>query len=229
MSKANILIAEDDQNLSIVIRDYLTLDGYSIRISNNGTEAWNDFISGTYDLCILDIMMPEMDGFSLAEKIRKADTNIPILFLTAKTSQEDKIRGFRSGADDYIVKPFSIIELVLRIEVFLKRKVTLVNNAQIFTMGLFTFDFPNLSLYSDEGIRKLTIREAELLKLMIINKNQIVKRDDILFTIWGNDDYFLGRSLDVFISKLRKYLKRDPHIRIVNYHSVGFKLELNTF
>jgi DNA-binding response OmpR family regulator len=225
MVKAKILFAEDDMNLSVVVRDYLKIEGYGVELCSDGIQCWDAFNSNDYDLCILDVMMPNLDGFSLAEKIRQTDKNIPILFLTAKTDPEDRIKGFRAGADDYIVKPFNITELVLRIEVFLRRKSTKTELVELFKIGHYILDFPNLQLYTDNYNQKLTLREAELLRLLIQNQSMIIKRDDILIRIWGNDDYFSGRSLDVFISKLRKYLSYDPSIKIVNYHSVGFKLE----
>ena len=226
--KARLLFVEDDQNLSLVIKDYLTLEGYSVITCNDGAKGWETFISESFDLCILDIMMPELDGFTLAEMIRKQNDTIPIIFLTSKTAQEDKIKGFRIGADDYIVKPFNIEELLLRIEVFLKRINIPVNSKDLFTIGKYEFDYPNLTLKSNAESQKLTLREAEILKLLLQNKNQLVKREDILLQLWGNDDYFLGRSLDVFISKLRKYLGDDASIKIINYHSVGFKLEVRS-
>lgn len=225
-TKASLLIAEDDENLSTVIRDYLTLEGYKVVTCPDGIACWDKFKTESFDICILDIMMPEMDGFALAEQIRQYNENIPILFLTARSAQEDKIKGFRLGADDYIVKPFSIEELVLRIEVFLKRNGKKADNASLFTLGNYTFDYANLLLNFNGKTHKLTRREADILRYLLQNKNQLVKREDILLQLWGSDDYFLGRSLDVFISKLRKYLSSDDTIKIVNFHAVGFKLEM---
>jgi DNA-binding response OmpR family regulator len=224
--KAKLLLVEDDENLSLVIKDYLALEGYSVTVCGNGNEGWDKYISESHDLCILDIMMPELDGFTLAEKIRQQNDKIPILFLTAKTAQEDKIRGFKIGADDYIVKPFNIEELLLRIEVFLKRINVKTNSKNLYIIGNYKFDFPNLTLEDEKNSQKLTRREAEILKLLVQNMNKLVKRDDILMQLWGNNDYFLGRSLDVFVSKLRRYLGNDKSIKITNYHSVGFKLEI---
>ncbi|HEX2936497.1 MAG TPA: response regulator transcription factor [Bacteroidales bacterium] len=224
--KANLLIAEDDENLSTVIKDYLTLEGYNITLCADGTTCWNTFKTGTFDICILDVMMPAMDGFTLAEQIRQHNENIPILFLTARSAQEDKIRGFRLGADDYILKPFNIEELVLRIEVFLKRNGKKADKASVYSMGSYKFDYSNLLLNMNGSSLKLTRREADILRFLLQNKNQLVKREDILLQLWGSDDYFLGRSLDVFISKLRKYLSSDDSIKIVNFHAVGFKLEI---
>lgn len=227
--KASLLIAEDDENLSTVIRDYLTLEGYKVVTCPDGLTCWDKFKSESFDICILDIMMPEMDGFALAELIRQHNENIPILFLTARSAQEDKIKGFRLGADDYIVKPFNIEELVLRIEVFLKRNGKKTDSSSLFELGAYKFDYANLLLSFNSSSHKLTRREADILWFLIRNKNQLVKREDILMQFWGSDDYFLGRSLDVFISKLRKYLSQDNNIKIANFHAVGFKLEIPEF
>lgn len=225
-TKAKLLIAEDDRNLSLVIKDYLTMEGYDVTLCYDGISAWDRFNSAPFDLCILDIMMPELDGFELAGKIRQQNGSIPILFLTARTAQDDKIRGFKTGADDYIVKPFSIEELVLRIGVFLKRNVIQPGQTEVYRLGLYTFNYPNLLLELNNIPRKLTRREADILKILVQQKNQLVKREEILQQLWGSDDYFLGRSLDVFISKLRKLLSDDSRIKIVNFHAVGFKLEI---
>lgn len=178
-----------------------------------------------FDLCLLDVMLPEMDGFTVAKEIRKRDTHIPILFLTAKSLKEDRIHGLRLGADDYITKPFSIEELVLKIEVFLRRSQTNGRAVSpILQIGNFELDYSNLTLSNQEDSRKLTQRETDLLKLLIEYKNQVLQRGIILEKLWGENDYFLGRSLDVFISRLRKYLKTDPSLRIENIHGVGFRL-----
>ncbi|TAE06467.1 MAG: DNA-binding response regulator, partial [Bacteroidetes bacterium] len=182
------------------------------------------------DLCILDVMMPKKDGFSVAQSIREKNQDIPIVFVTAKSLKEDRIKGFQLGADDYITKPFSIEELILRVEVILKRSKREgqpVQNKDSFTVGEFTFDFKNLLIVHATKTQELTQREAELLRLLCVNKNQVVERDTILNVIWGDDSYFNGRSLDVFISRLRKYLKADVKVEIVNVHRVGFKLTAN--
>ena len=177
-----------------------------------------------FDLCILDVMLPEVDGFTLAQEIRKRDLQVPILFLSAKSLKEDKIHGLRLGADDYITKPFSIEELLLKIEIFLHRsKFAPQQNVTQFKVGEYDFDYKNLSLMLEGNAKRLTQKEAELLKFFIEHKNQVVKRSTILKQLWGEDDYFLGRSLDVFISRLRKYLREDPRLRIENIHGVGFK------
>lgn len=221
-----ILYVEDDVNLGFVTTDNLTLGGYKTTYCKDGKSALDALNKEKFDLCILDIMLPEIDGFSLAKTIRESDKNIPIIFLTAKTMKEDKIAGFKTGADDYITKPFSIEELLLRIEVFLKRnKVDVAETLPVkLTLGKYAFDFENLSLKVDEHSSQLTLKEAELLRFFCLNRNKVLKREEILKTLWGDDDYFMGRSLDVFISRLRKYLKDDPNINLENIHGVGFRM-----
>ena len=220
---------EDDTNLGFVIKDNLDLNGYKVTLCENGEEAWKGFSKADYDLCILDIMLPKMDGFTLGERIRSVDDQVPILFLSAKSMKEDKIQGFKIGADDYITKPFSIEELLMRIEVFLRRSTRQdLSKETQFNIGNYHFDYQNLCLENGSSKQGLTKREADLLKCLCLNKETVLKRTDILNRLWGDDDYFNGRSLDVFISKLRKYLKDDPAINIVNYHGVGFKLEETT-
>jgi DNA-binding response OmpR family regulator len=226
--KAKLLVVEDDTNLAMVIKDYLSLSGYKVILCNNGISAWENFNSENPDLCILDIMLPDKDGFELTESIRIKNDKIPILFLTARSTPEDKIKGFKLGADDYITKPFNIEELVMRIEVFLKRTSTncIIKNACC--LGNYIFDYENMELNINNQQYKLTRREADVLNYLIKHKNQVVRREELLTNLWGENDYFLGRSLDVFIFKLRKYLNSDKKIRIVNYHSIGFKLEIKT-
>lgn len=225
-NKTAILLVEDDQNLGIVVRDYLNISGYLVDLAENGQSGWETFAAHSYDLCILDIMLPKIDGFTLAEMIRKQNEMIPIMFLTAKASIDDKLKGFRLGADDYMVKPFHIEELMLRIEVFLKRSKNGGSPKSIFQIGKYIFDYQNLILDFSGGNRNLTQKEADLLRNLCLHKGEVLKREDILNAIWGNDDYFTGRSLDVFISRLRKYLKEDPAIEIQNLHSVGFRLNI---
>lgn len=224
--KIRILYVEDDETLGFVTRDNLELKGYQIIHCKSGNEALDFIQNEPFDLCILDVMLPGVDGFTIAKIIRERDQNVPILFLTAKSLKEDKIHGLRIGGDDYIVKPFSIEELILKIEIFLKRSKVVnhpvVNDLKI---GAYTFDYANQTLSHLNASRKLTQREADLLKYLIERKNVITKRSDILIKLWGRDDYFLGRSLDVFISRLRKYLKEDPALKIENIHGVGFRLE----
>lgn len=228
--KPYLLYAEDDPTLSFVTRDNLEMHGYNICYCANGQEAIEAFDKAKFDLCILDVMMPEVDGFQVASYIRKKNAEIPIIFLTAKSLKEDKLMGLRLGADDYIVKPFSIEELQLKIEVFLKRRRILskTSTEDLFDIGKYSFDFANLSLNIDKKTTSLTQKEADVLKYFLINKNQVLKRSAILENVWGEDDYFLGRSLDVFISRLRKLLKDDPGVSIENFHGVGFKLRIES-
>ncbi len=224
MSK--ILYVEDDPNLGFVTKDNLELEGFDIAHFQDGKEAWKSFSKEKYDLCLLDVMLPELDGFTLAEKIRKQNQQIPIIFLTARTMQEDRIAGLKIGGDDYISKPFSIEELILRIRIFLKRKdiQTLSSDAtKNLKIGIFDFNPNEQSLCGPLKEEQLTHREAELLKFLCERKNQVIKREEILIAIWGRDDYFLGRSLDVFITRLRKMLLTDPSVKIENIHGVGFR------
>lgn len=230
--KIRILLVEDDPNLSLVLQDYLEMLGYDIVLCNDGVEGIKAFKRKNFELCIFDIMMPKKDGFSLAEEIRLIDQKIPIMFLTAKALKEDKIKGFHLGCDDYITKPFSTEELSLRIKAILKRCMIQADNSSdegesTFTIGAFIFDFENMLLKSKDIEQNLTRKEAGLLKLLCLHKNRLLSREVALKTIWGENDYFIGRSMDVFIAKLRKYLKSDPNIQITNIHGIGFKLEVN--
>jgi DNA-binding response OmpR family regulator len=222
--KSKILYVEDDETLSFVTKDNLELHGYMVDHCLDGESAIETFFKESYDLCILDVMLPKMDGFAVAEKIRATDPNVPILFLTAKSLKEDRIHGLKLGADDYITKPFSIEELILKIEVFLRRKYVSVSINDQYKVGKYNFDYRNLILTLDTEERNLTQKEADLLKMLLDHKNNVVKRSVILEKLWGEDDYFLGRSMDVFISRLRKYLSGDPKIKLDNIHGVGFKL-----
>jgi len=224
--KPKILLVEDDPSLGFVIKDNLLIKGYEVTLCADGAEGQKAFNENHFDLCILDVMMPKKDGFSLAQSIREKNKQVPILFITAKSMLEDKVHGFNSGGDDYIVKPFSMEELRLRIEVFLRRSSVPATNEQNYSLGQFTFDCHNYTLHHLSSFKTLTQKEAEVLKLLCQNKERVLKREEILKNVWGNDDYFLGRSMDVFISKLRKHLKEDPRVQIVNYHGVGFKLEV---
>ncbi len=222
--KAHLLYVEDDESLSFVTRDNLELQGYKVTYCKDGQQALEAISGNNFDLCILDVMLPEVDGFTLAKEIRRTNTEVPIMFLTAKSLKEDKIFGLKLGADDYITKPFSIEELILRIEVFLRRSGTRQPAAATtISIGRYEFDYPNLGLSCNGSTNRLTQKEADLLKFLSDNRNQVVKRATILEQLWGEDDYFLGRSLDVFISRLRKYLREDERIRIENIHSVGFR------
>ncbi|MBE98775.1 response regulator transcription factor [Flavobacterium coralii] len=222
--KKKILYAEDDNTLAFLTADNLE-QHYDVVHFDNGKAAFDAFKQDDFDLCILDVMLPQMDGFELAAAIRERDVEVPIIFLSAKTLKEDRIKGLRLGADDYLVKPYSMEELVLKIEVFLQRsqKQTPQKNS-IFTLCDFTFDAVNYTISKNGEETQLTEREAALLQLFIENKNTILKREKILTSIWGTDDYFMGRSMDVFISRLRKIFKDDNRIRIENIPRVGFKL-----
>jgi len=221
-----ILLVEDDPSLGFVIKDNLTLKGYDVTLCKDGEEGERSFLENGYNLCIFDVMLPKKDGFSLARSVRKKSATVPILFLTAKSMIEDKLEGFGTGADDYITKPFSLEELLCRIEVFLRRAPLISHIEQkIVCLGQYEFDFSNLTLKTRSAEKTLTQKEAEVLRLLYQNRERVLKREEILKQVWGDDDYFMGRSMDVFISKLRKYLKEDPSVQIVNYHGVGFKLE----
>ncbi|MFA5418527.1 MAG: response regulator transcription factor [Bacteroidales bacterium] len=229
---ANILFVEDDSNLSMILRDYLEMIGYTVIHANDGEEGLARFSSEKFDLVILDIMMPKKDGFTLSSEIRSKNSQVPIIFLTAKNMKEDRIKGFQHGCDDYITKPFSTEELSLRIKAILKRCSVADSQPQHdtttqFSIGHFTFDSVNLVLNSPVGERRLTRKEASLLKLLCLNKNTLLSREVVLETVWGENDYFIGRSMDVFITKLRKYLKSDPGVKIINVHGIGFKLEVS--
>ena len=229
--EAKILLVEDDPNLSMVIQDYLEMLNYQTKLCKDGDEGLDEFRRNRYDLIILDVMMPKKDGFSVAQEIRKVDNQIPIVFLTAKALKEDRIKGFQSGCDDYICKPFSTEELSLRIKAILKRCQTaglemIEPLNKEFSIGNLTFDHVNMVLRTKENEHFLTRKESALLKLLCLYKDQLLSREVALKTIWGDDDYFIGRSMDVFISKLRKYLKADPNISITNVHGTGFKLEV---
>ncbi len=222
---AKILYVEDDENLSFVTKDNLEEEGFEINHYADGREAFKNFKKEKYDLCLLDVMLPELDGFSLAEKIREQNQQIPIIFLTAKNLQDDKIAGLKIGGDDYITKPFDMQELTLRIKVFLRRKKLNEQdeNAEVFSLGKFDFSFQQLLITADGFEQKLTHREAEVLKFLCLHQNQVIKREAILTEIWGRDDYFLGRSLDVFITRIRKMLSGDTTLKIENVHGVGFR------
>lgn len=226
MIKYKILYAEDDETIAFLTKDNLEMY-YEVTHCNDGEMALEAFKNNHYDICVFDIMMPKIDGFELAEAIRKLNADVPIIFLSAKTLKEDRIKGLRLGADDYLVKPFSIEELLLKIEIFLKRshKKEMVEKS-IYTIGKYQFDHKNFLVFNDAEKISLTQREAELLKLFLDNKNVVMKREEILKSLWGNDDYFLGRSLDVFISRLRKILANEKGIAIENLHGIGFKFSV---
>jgi DNA-binding response OmpR family regulator len=227
MSNIKILYAEDDETLAFLTKDNLEQNGYAVSHCEDGKSGLETFQKENFDICILDIMMPKMNGFELATEIRKWNADIPIIFLSAKTLKEDRIKGLRLGADDYLVKPFSIEELVLKIEVFLKRsnKRTTVQKNN-YSIGKYSFDTKNYLLFNENEKITLTEREAELLQLFLDNTNVVLKREQILKQLWGDDDYFMGRSLDVFISRLRKILATETGIAIENLHGIGFRFSL---
>ncbi len=228
--KPSILLVEDDQNLGFVVQDTLKRKGYTVHLCRDGKEGLKRFNEHTYDLCVLDVMLPHKDGFSLAEDIRHTNSQVPIVFLTAKSQTEDRIAGFKAGGDDYLTKPFSHEELILRIEAILRRtqgKGDDSRDRERFEVGAYTFDHLNLVLSHPTEERKLTKKEAEVLRLLCMHQDQVLPRELVLNMVWGDDTYFLGRSLDVFISRLRKYLKLDPNVRIANVHGVGFKLQVD--
>ncbi|MCE2683149.1 MAG: response regulator transcription factor [Cryomorphaceae bacterium] len=227
--KIKILLVEDDTNLGFVISDQLRSEGYAVTLCSDGAEGFKQFNEDTFHMCIFDVMMPKKDGFSLAKDIRKVNNSIPILFLTAKSMTEDKVEGFKSGGDDYLTKPFNSEELLLRVAALLRRvDITLVEaESPLLKIGDYTFDTINFTLTHSKFEKTLTKKEAQILKILHKFVNQVVSRDVILNAVWGQDDYFVGRSLDVFITKLRKYLKEDARIQISNVHGIGFKLELS--
>lgn len=226
-SKGNILLVEDDKNLGIVIRDFLEISGFQVVLKENGKDGLEEFRRSNYDLVLLDIMLPLLDGFTVAEEIRKTDCETPVIFLTARSMKEDKLKGFRVGGDDYITKPFSTEELRLRINAILRRaRRNAEQKSSVYTIGRYTFDYANHILSFAQDERQLTKREAELLRLLCLNMNNVLRRDLALKTIWGEDDYFMGRSMDVYITKLRKMLGGDPSVSIVNIHNTGFRLEV---
>ncbi|MEP7163878.1 MAG: response regulator transcription factor [Ferruginibacter sp.] len=223
--KASILLAEDDTTLSFVIKDSLQEAGYEVTTCTNGELAWQQFQKKDFDICLLDVNMPVKDGFALAKRIRQQSDVVPIIFLTAKSLEEDKLKGFAAGADDYVTKPFSMQELIMRIEVFLKRTKKLKADVrEEFNIGKLRFNYSELKIYDADEIISLTQKEADLLKFLARNVNKILKREEVLINVWGKDDYFLGRSMDVFITKLRKHFKADPSINLETIHGVGFRL-----
>ena len=229
----NILIAEDDLNFGEVLKSYLDLNGYNADLAQDGVEALKKFNNHNYHLCIFDVMMPKMDGFELAKEIKKKDDKTPIIFLTARALQEDVIEGFKIGADDYITKPFNSEELLYRIKAVTKRSDKEISNKQTeFDIGKYHFNFPLRTLeFEDEtgkSTQKLSPKEAQLLRMFCINKNNVVPRSMALKEIWGKDDYFTARSMDVFVTKLRKYIEKDPNLEIINIHGNGFRLVENT-
>ncbi|NLA50107.1 MAG: response regulator transcription factor [Bacteroidales bacterium] len=226
MKNTRILLAEDDSNLGNLLKNYLTVKNYETELFINGIEALKAFMKEHYDIFILDIMMPEMDGLTLAREIRKTRPEAPIIFLTAKSQKDDIIEGFKTGADDYIVKPFSMEELLYRIQAILKRTASLNNSRkqESYNIGRYTFDTVKQLLVFENEVINLTTKESELLELLCRYGKDILERNFALRSIWIDDNYFNARSMDVYITRLRKYLKKDPEVRILNVHGKGYKL-----
>ncbi len=224
--KVNVLLAEDDKNLGSILKSYLEAKGFETTLCENGKIALDAFKKGEFNFCILDVMMPVMDGFTLAREIRKLDKKIPLLFLTAKAMQDDKIQGFEMGGDDYLTKPFSMEELLLRMKAILRRSEANIKKHEnfIYKFGKYTFDYDHQILSIGKKHEKLTSKEAELLRLFCDNMNEVLDRTVALNKIWKDDSYFNARSMDVYITKLRKFLVEDPNVELINVHGVGFKL-----
>ncbi|GAB4395139.1 MAG: response regulator transcription factor [Microscillaceae bacterium] len=222
-----VLLVEDDPNLGALLSEYLQAKGYAPQLCSNGQDGWQAFENGNFDFCILDVMLPQMDGFTLGEKIRALKPHLPMVFLTAKSLKDDTIRGLKIGADDYLTKPFRMEELLLRMQAILRRAQTpriSEEMTDVFQIGRYQFNYPKRELSSGEKSLRLTSKEADLLRLLCLHKNQVVGRSFALTQIWEHDTYFNARSMDVYITKLRKYLKADEHLQIVNVHGQGFKL-----
>lgn len=228
-----VLLAEDDPNLGMLLRDYLQMKGkFEVVLCRDGEEAYRMFTKEHFDICILDVMMPKKDGFTLGKEIRRINPNIPIIFATAKAMIEDKSEAYNLGGDDYITKPFRIEELLLRVNALLKRvtepnKSDALSLSSKFEIGSYKFDYTAQLIFHGETQQKVSTKEAELLRLLCLNKNQVLTREEALLSIWHDDNYFNGRSMDVFLSKLRKYLKEDPQVEIINVHGKGYKLLVN--
>ncbi len=223
--KIKILLCEDDENLGMLLREFLQAKGFNADLFPDGEKGYKAFLKGKYDLCVLDVMMPKKDGFTLAQEIRNVNGEVPIIFLTAKNLKDDVLEGFKLGADDYITKPFSMEELVVRIDAILRRvKGKKDREVTLFRIGKYTFDTQKQVLVSGDSTQKLTTKESELLALLCSHMNDILERNYALKTIWVDDNYFNARSMDVYITKLRKLLKGDPSIEIINIHGKGYKL-----
>lgn len=229
MNKTKIFYVEDDETLGFLTTEALNNEGFAVEHFINGLDALNAFRKNQYDICLLDVMLPKMDGFELAKKIRENNKSIPIIFLTAKSMLDDKIEGLTIGGDDYIVKPFDMRELLLKVEIFLNRraKTASVEDVKVAQFGDYTFDYVNLTLNNNDTSSTLTQKEGDLLRYFSDHRNTLIKRSEILEELWGRNDYFLGRSLDVFISRLRKYLAADERLRIENVHGVGFRFHVD--
>lgn len=224
--KTKILLVEDDPNFGSVLKNYLELNDYEVNLSTDGNAGYEQFVSRNYDICILDVMMPRKDGFTLAREIREKDEFVPIIFLTAKTMKEDMLTGFKSGADDYITKPFDSEVLLFKLKAILKRSADKSHDPsqKEFIIGKYHFNFDHRTISTDTESQKLSPKEADLLRMLCLFRNELLPRQKALKEIWGDDNYFNARSMDVFITKLRKYLKSDPSLDIINIHGKGFRL-----
>ncbi len=223
--KVKILLVEDDPVLGFVVKDFLQKHNYEVNLCTDSDTAWQQFMKNIYDICLLDVMLPgKKDGIELANNIRKKNENIPIMMLTSKSMDDDRLAGFEVGADDYVIKPYNMHEVLKRIQVFLKRSKKKDQEGPVaFKIGNLDFDYTNLTLTNETENHQLTQREADLFRYLCMNNNRVLKRDEILMNVWGKDDYFLGRSMDVFITKVRKYLKNQPEAKLQTIHGIGFK------
>ncbi|HEX8517864.1 MAG TPA: response regulator transcription factor [Bacteroidia bacterium] len=226
--RRKILLAEDDLNLGLLLVEFLETEDFEVKLCKDGEIAFRAFRANTFDLCLLDVMMPKLDGFSLAKQIRISNKDIPIIFISAKSLKEDKLKGYGLGADDYVTKPFDEDELLWKIKAVIRRipeKLTAVKQ-EIIYIGKYSFDFHNQSLTIADKTKRITEKESEILRYLSYRRNNLVKREEMLRELWGENDYFIGRSLDVFITKIRKYLKEDPDLSIENIFGVGFILNV---
>lgn len=226
-NKVKILLAEDDPHLGILLVDFLEAESFEVRLCSDGDQALKTFSENTFDICLLDVMMPKMDGFTLAKEIRKNNTTVPIIFLTAKSLKADKLKGYSIGGDDYLTKPFDEEELLWKINAIIRRSLEkVITDMEIIDIGEYKFDQKNQALIFCDKIKRVTEKESNIIKYLSDHRNKIIKREDMLLELWGENDYFLGRSLDVFITKIRKYLKEDPNLNIENIFNVGFILNV---
>ncbi len=228
-NKIKVLVVEDDPNLGTLLSEYLNAKGYASTLATDGNQGYETYRTGSFDFLILDVMMPFKDGLTLAREIRGTDPDVPILFLTAKSMKEDTLEGFKAGADDYMTKPFSMEELLARMQAILKRSGGSVETTEqsTYKVGGYEFDYHKQQLFYEGKSFKLTTKENELMKLLCKNSNSVLERTQALKAIWGDDNYFNGRSMDVYVAKLRKHLKKDPSVEIINVHGKGFKLMIN--
>lgn len=228
--KLKILLAEDDLNLGVLLADHLDSEGFDVKLCKDGELALRAFESGSFDLCLLDVMMPKLDGFSLAKIIKQKDKKIPIIFITARSQKEDKLKGYDIGADDYITKPFDEEELTWKIKALVRRMPENKTNGKtaIISIGAYSFDHSNQSLSINGNVKRITEKESDIVKYLSEHRNHVIKREEMLKELWGENNYFLGRSLDVFITKIRKYLKDDPNLNIENVFGVGFIFNVKT-